>query len=148
MLDPQKIRPPHYFLTLLILTTVLQLICKPDRVVGPAWLGLLPVVAGMAIVVNGKKLFDNHKTPVRHSETPAALVTTGLFKYSRNPMYLGIELFLCGIALMIGTWPFIGLPVVMFLILQGIFIPWEETTMQNLFKERYTSYRKNVRRWL
>jgi len=148
MFNPQHIRPPHYFQALLVLATVIELILRPERVVGPAWLGLLPVVAGFVIVLQGKKLFDTKRTPVRHSEAPSALVTGGLFKYTRNPMYVGIELFLCGIALMIGTWPFLCVPAAMFLILQLIFIPWEEKIMERLFGQEYNEYRKRVRRWL
>ncbi|HLF18384.1 MAG TPA: isoprenylcysteine carboxylmethyltransferase family protein [Candidatus Omnitrophota bacterium] len=147
-LDPQKIRPPHYLLACLIMATLLQLYFKPARIIGPFWLGVILFAAGIVIVRSALNLFGKHQTPVRHSEQPAALVTGGLYRFTRNPMYVGMELLMLGLGFMAGTWAYLAIPVVMFLILQIIFIPWEEKRMEELFKEEYIKYRQKVRRWL
>ena len=145
---PQKIRPPHYFQALMVMATLLQLIFKPARMVGPIWLGAVIFTAGFTIMLCAVRLFGRHQTPVRHSEQPAAVVTEGLYRFTRNPMYVGVLLFLIGIGITIGTWPFVIVPVAMFLILHFYFIPWEEKTMEKLFGEQYLAYKKRVRRWL
>ncbi len=150
MFNPQHIRPPHYLLALLSLAAVLQFILQPAQLIPYPynWLGVPVFAAGFFIMTTGYKNFVKKDTPIRHSETPKALVTEGLFQYTRNPMYVGIELFLAGIGLLINTWPFLLVPVVMFFILQYVFIPWEEKLMEDLFKDEYRAYRQKVRRWL
>jgi len=132
----------------LVLATALQLLLKPARVIEARYLGAALLIGGFLFMLNAKRLFDRHKTPVRHSEKPSALVTGGPFRFTRNPMYIGVEVLLTGIGLFAGTWPYLCVPVVMFLILQFHFIPWEEKTMENLFKDEYINYKKSVRRWI
>ena len=146
--DPRKVRPPHYLEALLVVAALLQFICKPARVVYAKELGAALLIAGFLFMVNAKGLFDRRKTPVRHNQTPSALVTDGPFRFTRNPMYLGIEVLLTGIGLFAGTWPFLAVPVVMFCILNFGFIPWEEKLMSELFKDQYTAYCRQTRRWL
>lgn len=76
------------------------------------------------------------------------LVVIGLYKYSRNPMYLGLIIILTGIALYCGAISsFIVVLAFMIFITQYQIVP-EELVLQQKFKKEYTEYLKNVRRWL
>jgi protein-S-isoprenylcysteine O-methyltransferase Ste14 len=63
-------------------------------------------------------------------------------------MYLGLILVTLGIALYFGTLPFFAVPVLLFLLVNFVFIPFEEAKMQRQHEAAYTDYRARVRRWL
>ena len=62
------------------------------------WLGLVPVAVGLALALSAARLFRRAGTPVAPWETPSALVAAGPYRFSRNPMYLGLALCLSGFA--------------------------------------------------
>jgi len=74
-------------------------------------------------------------------------VTSGAFRISRHPMYLGMTTILAGTALCMGTltpWiPVVGFVVAMSL----LFIPGEERRMESRFGDAYRTYRTRTRRW-
>src|SRR5262245_61820857 len=128
-LNQQHFRPPHYLIALLVIATALQLLLRPPKLIYALWPGVVLFFGGYAVVKIAFNLFGRRQTAVRHNEKPSALVTDGPFRYTRNPMYVGMEILLVGLALVAGSWPFLAIPVVMFLILNFIFIPWEEKLM-------------------
>lgn len=76
------------------------------------------------------------------------LVTGGFFRYTRNPMYLGMVLLILGAAMLYGTAGAL-LPAPFFAwIIQRNFIRAEERFMEAAFGEEYLAYKKSVRRWL
>ena len=95
-------------------------------------------------------LFKKQKTTVNpiKIENASFLVTSGIFEYSRNPMYLGMALILLGLALMFNL---IG--GTLFTLLFTIYITKfqirpEEEVMERLFREDFLRYKQNVRMWL
>ncbi|MFP4166036.1 MAG: methyltransferase family protein, partial [Opitutales bacterium] len=75
-------------------------------------------------------------------------ITDGVFRYSRNPLYLGEVLMLLGLAALLGTWQAL-LPIPVFLaIIQWMFILPEEQLLKNRFDAQYAAYCNRVRRWL
>ena len=149
MINPKKIQPPQVMLFLYVVATILHGVFKPSRMVPTAFvpLGLLIFAAGLSFMLWSRQQFIKQSTPVRHSEQPTTLVRQGPFKWSRNPMYIGGLVMFTGIGIMAGTWPFLAVPVVMFFILERIFIPWEERYMTGLFKNLYEDYLRKTRRW-
>ena len=105
---------------------------------------------GAIVAVAGIFAFRKLKTTVdpRYPEKAKNLVIIGIYKYSRNPMYLGILLILTGIAVYSGALSNI---LVLFLFVAFInkyqIIP-EETALQDKFGESYSRYTRTVRRWL
>jgi protein-S-isoprenylcysteine O-methyltransferase Ste14 len=78
----------------------------------------------------------------------ARLVTGGVFRFTRNPMYLSLTLLYLGLTLMANSiWPLVFLPIALAVIV-GLFIPYEERRMRRLFGDEYDAYRARVRRWL
>lgn len=121
----------------------------------------LPVVAqqrplGVAVLVVGflwslwaALSFRRHRAEIKPSATMhPAFVTSGPFRWSRNPMYLGSLGVAIGAALIVGTWLMWLVPVVLFLLQNFAIIPFEERSMKDAFGEEYDAYRTRVRRWL
>ena len=83
-----------------------------------------------------------------HPEGVTSLVTHGIFRFSRNPMYVGVVALLLGWALWLGVpWVFLGPPALM-LFLQRYQILPEERILTERFGSAYLAYCKRVRRWL
>ena len=105
---------------------------------------------GLWILISAVNSFKKQSTTVNpiKIENASSLVTSGVFEYSRNPMYLGMALILLGLAFMFNV---IG--GIIFTILFTIFITKfqirpEEEVMQRLFEEDFLKYKKNVRMWV
>ena len=77
-----------------------------------------------------------------------ALVTTGVYRYTRNPMYLGMALVLLGCAIVVGVATAFLIPVIFVVIIQYRFILPEEQMLRDLFPEEFPAYCQQVRRWI
>ena len=112
-------------------------------------LSLLTGIAGVLLSGWGERTFAAEGTEILPA-SPAnkKLVMRGPFRYTRNPMYLGLVLMAFGFAFYFGTIPFYLVPVVLFLLCNFSFIPFEEAKMQRQFSDQYTDYRGRVRRWI
>lgn len=150
MIDPQKIRPPHVAAVFLTLILILNFLLSPPRVISQQYwgVGIIVLVAGFMLMGWARQLFGKYKTPVRHSEKPTRHVTEGPFRFSRNPMYVGGIIMFVGLAIAVGTWPFFLFPLFMAMILNSIYIPWEEQMMIDLFGDEFKQYMKKIRRWI
>jgi len=77
-----------------------------------------------------------------------SLVTTGIFRWTRNPMYLGLTVALIGwAAFLSAAWSLLG-PVLFVLYVNRFQIRPEERVLTDLFRAEYTNYAQRVRRWL
>lgn len=145
-----RVIPPVWFLLAIILMAALDRRLPGVRLIPAPWnyWGAAPVAAGILIALLGNLRFRRHGTPVRVFEPMTALVTDGIFRYTRNPMYLGMVLALLGFAVYLGSaTPFLILPLFIWLLVAR-FIRWEEELAARQFGEAYYQYRKSVRRWL
>lgn len=112
------------------------------------WLGLPPALGGFLLVLFGAGRFRRRSTTLRPYEEPGVLVTDGLHRYSRNPMYLGLLVSSFGAWIMLGSLS-PGLAVLsLYWLLRHRFIAWEEYAMEARFGDAYRAYRQRVRRWL
>jgi protein-S-isoprenylcysteine O-methyltransferase Ste14 len=82
------------------------------------------------------------------SEEPTSLVTSGPFRFSRNPIYLGMASVLLGVAVLMGTLVTLAFPVIFVTLIEFFIIPGEERKLEKLFGEPYREYKKSVRRWI
>ena len=86
-----------------------------------------------------------HPNPYKPTK---AMISTGPYGFSRNPMYLCLTLLLVGIAFLVNTvWPVALLPALLIFIHYGV-IRREESYLERLFGDEYRRYRARVRRWL
>lgn len=107
-------------------------------------------VLGVAIALGGVASFRRAKTTVNplKPESSAALVSTGVYAFTRNPMYLGMLLVLVGWAgYLVSLWALVG-PLVFGLYITRFQILPEERILDRLFGAPFADYKKRVRRWL
>lgn len=112
------------------------------------WGGAILVVVGLGVSIAGKRRFQRAGTNVETFKDPSALVTDGLYGFSRNPMYLGLVLAGFGAALVSATLAALVLSAAFALIVRYWYIAHEERAMHRQFGERYEAYCRRVGRWL
>jgi protein-S-isoprenylcysteine O-methyltransferase Ste14 len=105
---------------------------------------------GVAVAIGGVVSFRRAKTTVNplRPETSVALVSTGVYSVTRNPMYLGMVLALFAWAAYLSSiWSFAG-PVFFALYITRFQIVPEERVLDRLFGASFARYKRRVRRWL
>lgn len=92
--------------------------------------------------------FKKYETPIRPFETSTYLIKDGLYRYSRNPIYLSMIIVLFGGAILLGSiTPFFVIPVFI-LFIQKVFVEKEEKFLANIFGDEYIKYKKDIKRWV
>ena len=145
----RRIMPTSYLLVSLLIMILLHLFIPLGRVLPTPWNlgGLIPLGTGLALNLIADRAFRRARTPVRPLESPAVLLEDGVFRITRNPMYLGFVLVLLGIATLLGSAaPFVVIPCFAAL-MDRVFIPIEEANLERSFGEAWLRYRSRVRRW-
>ncbi len=105
---------------------------------------------GISISIAGASLFRQTKTTVNpmKPETASALVDTGIFALTRNPMYLGIMLVLVAWAIfLLAPYTLVG-PLIFVCYISRFQIKPEERALEALFGAQYLAYKEKVRRWI
>lgn len=121
----------------------------------PAGLALPARIAGIALVaaaillaLSAEIRFARAGTSALPFRTTTAVVTGGPYRFTRNPMYLGLALLYVGLTLIAGyLWPLACLPLAI-LAVNRFVIPREERYLEKKFGEPYQRYRQSVRRWI
>jgi protein-S-isoprenylcysteine O-methyltransferase Ste14 len=111
-------------------------------------LGVACLVGGFAMMMWAWALFNAKKTAICPTSEASTLIEKGPFHFTRNPMYLGMILMLCGISFLMGSFIIFAAPIAFFITVNYVFIPVEEQNMERIFGSRFNEYRQQVRRWL
>jgi protein-S-isoprenylcysteine O-methyltransferase Ste14 len=146
----RRIVPPGWLLVALMSAVALHHWLPLAQLWHPplCWLGALALGAGLMLAVFGIGAFRRAGTPVIPFEPSTALVTTGVYRFTRNPMYLGLSLILTGTAVMLGSvGAFLPLPLLVWILRSG-YIQAEERFLEELFGGDYLRYKNLVRRWM
>jgi protein-S-isoprenylcysteine O-methyltransferase Ste14 len=107
-------------------------------------------LAGGATAIAGAAAFRRSKTTVNplKPETTSCLVTSGVYRFTRNPMYLGLVVVLLAWAVFLSSaWTLLG-PLVFTLYMTRFQIMPEERVLSRMFGTAYSAYQAKVRRWL
>lgn len=112
--------------------------------------GTVIIVLGMVVVALGMVQFARLKTTVNPLDLTQStrLAIGGVYRYTRNPMYLGLTLILFGWVLHLDSPVNILLLVAFVLVITELQIKPEEAALKRLFGEEYEKYFRRVRRWL
>ena len=140
---------PGTELVLLPLVVVL-LDLGPRLELGPArYSGLVPLLVGLAMILRCFAAFirRGRGTPAIY-DPPRELVVAGLYRYVRNPQYVGVVLVIVGEALLTGMVVLFGYAALMAVGYHLFVRYYEEPTLGRLFGEPYIRYREAVPRWL
>ena len=149
MEKPKRLLPPVYFLAAILAMAALHFLFPIVRVFPSAlFSGAVLILLGIAVILWAAWLFDKAGTAIKPFEESSKLVLAGPYRWSRNPMYLGMVIILLGIGLALGTLsPFAILPLFIWLI-RNQFIAHEEAMLDKSFGAAYAEYKKCIRRWL
>jgi protein-S-isoprenylcysteine O-methyltransferase Ste14 len=145
-----RIPPPGFFLMGIVIMVLLNLYAPIGR-----WLdypfryfGIILIVAGFCIGLGCGIFFRKLGTNPRPGAKATLVVTKGPFRFTRNPMYLSLNIMLIGIAILLGTYsPLIVIPVFFFFV-HTQFVLKEEKLMEEWFGESYLEYKRKTPRWL
>ena len=146
----KKITPPFLFIICIVIMAGLWWMLPLVRFVPfPInLLGVLVFAVGLGIAKRGSDVFEKEGTNIETFNNPDRLVTDGLFRISRNPMYLGFLTALVGMAVMLGNLSSFLVAFVFFIVTDRWYITFEEDAMAKAFGERYAEYKAKTRRWL
>lgn len=110
-------------------------------------LGAVILVVNMVIGLPAVRGMFAARTSPNPSRPTTALVLSGPYRFTRNPMYLGLTLMYAGLAIFFRlTWGLALLPLVVWLITIWVIVP-EETYLEHKFGAQYLSYKSRVSRW-
>ena len=114
---------------------ILHLLLPVAKIIPVPWniIGIIPLACGIAINIVADKAFHQAGTTVKPFEESTALITSGVFRFSRHPMYLGFVLILIGVAI---------------LLMDRVFIHIEEQMLEEKFGQEWLGYKRSVRRWI
>jgi protein-S-isoprenylcysteine O-methyltransferase Ste14 len=144
------IAPPLLFVLPILASLALEWFVPTSFVQGVfRWiLGALIVVAGLALNVVGfitQKRAGTDPIPFNPS---TRIVAHGLYRFTRNPMYIGFALCTFGLAVLVDSaWVLLAVPVGLVLI-HRIVVTREELYLERKFGEEYLTYKRRVRRWI
>lgn len=110
--------------------------------------GALLASLGFLVMLRAWWLFRRHGTAICPTARTTALITTDIYRFTRNPMYLGIVLMLLGVAVGTGGLFVYVAALVYFLAIDQAFCPYEEEKLDQTFGREFREYREKVRRWL
>ena len=115
----------------------------PYRVVVGAVIG----VAGATLTREARNCFTELGVDFRHTQPPSSLVTSGVYSHLRNPMYVGLLLFVFGLGIIFGSdWTIVMLVPMALALHYGAVLP-EERYLEVKFGDDYRHYKASVPRW-
>ena len=110
--------------------------------------GSVAILLGLLLLVFAGGSFRQADTDMIPFREVRALVTDGVFRYTRNPMYLGMALILLGTSCTTGIVSGLAVPLLFVVIIEFRFIRPEEELLREQFGEDFEEYCRRVRRWL
>ncbi|MCD6365692.1 MAG: isoprenylcysteine carboxylmethyltransferase family protein [Planctomycetes bacterium] len=145
-----QLAPPWILVLAILLMLGLHFFLPLAAIVPRPWrlLGVLPLALGIVFNIWADNIFKQVNTTVKPFEKSQSLVTTGPFRFSRHPMYVGMTAILVGLALCLGTITPMFVAPLFVGVMHIVFIPAEERMMEEQFTREYRAYRKRVRSWL
>jgi protein-S-isoprenylcysteine O-methyltransferase Ste14 len=144
-----KYVPPFWMIPCLLIMVILHFFFPVYLYLQAPWnyLGLIPLLLSLVLAGAAAKLLARLGTTIAPSGTPEKLVTSGLYRFTRNPMYLGMTMIMLGIAMLLGSLSSL-LPVALYmLIIEKLFISNEEKILSEIFGNDYEIFCNKVGRW-
>lgn len=142
--------PPNYFFLCIFISITSFFIFKNFNIIRVPLnfsIGIPAILLGLYLIISPHFLLEKNNTPENFTKS-TCLVKNGLYKYSRNPMYLGFVVLLIGLSFSLGNLISFISPILFFNIINWMFIPYEEEKMKDEIGKEYLEYKKKVRRWI
>jgi len=149
--NPQVRVPPPLFYALAVAGGFLLNRRWPMPVGDGVWvkgLAVVLIVASAGLAAGGIGMFRRSGTSIVPIRPATALVVSGPYRFTRNPMYLGLAVFTGALTLWMNTWWPVLLLVPVLYAIQRFVIAREERYLERRFGAAYLAYSRRVRRWL
>jgi protein-S-isoprenylcysteine O-methyltransferase Ste14 len=146
----KRLLPPVFLLASIILMVGLHYLLPIARVLSDPWtrIGALLMAAGLALGLVGAMTIKRHGTTIKPFQVSSALVRSGVFAFSRNPIYVGMIVLLVGLAVLLGSLAPFAVCVAFALLLHYRFVLMEERMLAERFGDEWLEYSTRVRRWI
>jgi protein-S-isoprenylcysteine O-methyltransferase Ste14 len=146
----KKVMPTTYLLIALVAAIALHYLFPVRRIISSPWnlLGIAPLVLGVILNVVADSAFHRANTTVKPFEESSALIISGAFRISRNPMYLGFVLILIGIAVLLGSLSPYAVIFAFVVLMDTVYVRVEEQMLAEKFGPEWEEYKQSVRRWI
>jgi protein-S-isoprenylcysteine O-methyltransferase Ste14 len=143
-------KPPRIAMALLTFATVFHAAfpAQSSYFYSSVILSVALVSAGFTVMMLAWWKFKQRKVAICPTADTDYLITDGIYRLTRNPMYLGMVAMLGGVAVFFGTLPFFAVTIVYFILIDRWFCPYEEEKLLVTFGRDYDAYRSKVRRWV
>ena len=112
------------------------------------YIGILVVILGIFVVILASRYFKHAETNIEPWKPTTKIISTGIYGYSRNPIYLAFCLVQIGIAVFLNSFWILVSIIVSASLVYHIAIKKEEGYLETKFGDDYIRYKKKVRRWL
>lgn len=148
-----RIPPPLVYLAVFLIGVGIEGVVPTPRISAALerpreFMGAAMLAVGHVLGPANALMFLLRGTTLNPVGSPKRLFTGGVYRISRNPMYLGVLMIYAGIALVQWQLWALLLIVIPFFVVDRIYIPAEEQRISQAFGEPYERYRKRVRRWI
>jgi protein-S-isoprenylcysteine O-methyltransferase Ste14 len=144
------LRPPFLFATAIAAGIVLHIAwpwpLMPRAVRWP--IGAILSIAGVALFVAAIRAFNAAGTPVPGNRSTTAIVRSGPYRFSRNPIYVAFALIHLGVAASFGSWWLLATLAASLGVIATRIVPCEERYLEARFGSIYRAYKSSVPRWL
>jgi len=110
--------------------------------------GVVAIALGLALALAGVAAVVRHRTTIVPHHPAATLLTDGVYRLSRNPMYTGLAIVYLGVTPLLGSWWPLALSPLVILAVRQLVIRPEERYLTQRFGQAYTDYQSQIRRWL
>jgi len=144
------VRPPRIAQALVLAAALLHWLTPLRNAVlwSSTWAGLGLLGAGFVVMMVAWYQFRLRDVAICPTSITARLITDGIYRMSRHPMYLGMTTMLIGLAVIVGTLPFYLSALTFFAVMQRHFCRFEEAKLERTFGSDYLEYSRQVRRWI
>ena len=143
------VRPPFVYLAAILLGIGLDFV-RPLRwlpVSLGVWVGVPLVLFSIVLFIASTRRFKAAGTPVPGNEPTTAIVQSGPYRFSRNPIYLAFSILVLGIACWLNSLWLLGTLAAAVSLMSFVVIPREERYLERRFGSQYLEYKARVRRW-
>ena len=149
-MERKPVLPPLYLFASLIIMALLHFLAPVAIYITFPYnlVGSIPLALGVALNLVADAAFKRCHTTVKPFEESTVLVTDGVFRFSRHPMYLGMVFILLGIAILMGSLTPLIVVVAFGVAMDRVFVGTEEKMLEEKFENTWRQYKGRVRRWL
>lgn len=145
-----KVPPPIIFIGFGLFGVLINYL-NPLTIIGPSWLIYLGVLIfigsflGFGYMIN---FYKKNETEIEPTKTTSKIITSGLYRYSRNPVYIILCAGPVGLGLIFMTYWAMFAFIPALIVIYFTAIKKEEQYLEKKFGQGYLDYKKKVRRWI